>query len=213
MGGSAPEWKNYSLNRPYEDRVDLIPNDGIPEIDLYGNRVKKDAGTEMPDNKVSETILMLDPALWFSKKVNDIVMNKLGKKIEGEIGYHTISLELFIVSLITIFVLYIIYVLVLGGMRYIKNYPAGKSNDLKKKMKDEDYTLWILEYWFDVGYRNESNFSMLSLVMCLYILFTFYGYYLVGDTRNNIMSSMVMIIVIILMYLVYIMPYNNENSI
>lgn len=170
--------------------------------------------TEVPEavemgTQTEKTILMIDPALWFSRIVNNIIMDKIGNKIEGDIGYDTISLKLFVISLFVIIMLYLIYVLVFGSMRFIKNYPAGKSKELKYKMIEREYTLGIIEYWYDFGYKNESNFTILKIVMLFYSLLIFIGYYLTGDAGTKMMSSIIMIVIIVIVYLLFVMPYNN----
>lgn len=160
-----------------------------------------------------EKVLMLDPAITFSSYVNDLIGYIFNKKlIEEDVSYHNVNYKLFITCIVVIMICYLIFVLVVGTMLYKNNYPAGKSKELRKKMIDEEYSLWILEYWYDFGYINESNFSILKISIFVYILFILYGYYLTGAMKDKLLPSVIGI-VILLVYLVYIMPYNNENYI
>lgn len=211
MGGrndvNEEEWKNY-LEKQGLPKPDFIKPTG--QYNVFDDPI--DADTDMINNKVNDKII-LDPALTFSSYVNDLIGYIFNKKlIEEDVSYHNVNYKLFITSIVVIVICYLIFVLVVGTMLYKNNYPASKSKELRKKMIDEEYSLWILEYWYDFGYINESNFSILKISIFVYILFILYGYYLTGAMKDKLLPSVIGI-VILLVYLVYIMPYNNENYI
>ena len=212
MGGrndvNEEEWKNYSVKKGLPD-LQRIKQTG-PPYNAFEDPI--DAETNMINNTVNDEII-LDPAITFTSYVNDLIGYIFNKKlIEEDVSYHNVNYKLFITCIVVIVICYLIFVLVVGTMLYKNNYPAGKSKELRKKMIDEEYSLWILEYWYDFGYINESNFSILKISIFVYILFILYGYYLTGVMKDKLLPSVIGI-VILLIYLVYIMPYNNENYI
>lgn len=211
MGGSndgnEEEWKNYLENQGIP-KPDLIKP--IGEYNVFDEPI--DGYTDMINNKFNDKII-LDPVITFSSYVNDLIGYIFNNKlIEEDVSYYNLNYKLFITCIVVIVICYLIFVLVVGSMLYKNNYPAGKSKELKKKMIDEEYNLWMLEYWYDFGYINESNFSILKICIFIYILFILYGYYLSGSMKYKLLPS-VIAIVILLVYLVYMMPYNNENYI